>query len=55
MVESTEDNVVTIYDEFGCLLATKRDEGLLRDDVPVTRMCLIRIGDAPARRVVVVR
>ncbi len=56
VVEGAEGNRVTVYDVFGRMLATKRDEGgLLRFDVPATGTYLIRVGDSPARRVVVVR
>ena len=41
---------------FSRVLATKRDEGgLLRFEVPDTGVYLVMVGDAPARRVVVVR
>ena len=50
-----EGNVIVYY-LYGRVLAIKRDEGtLLRFDVPATGTYLIRIGDAPARRIVVVR
>ena len=56
VVEGAEGNRVTVYDVFGRLLATRRDEGgLLRVDVPATGVYLVKVGDAPARRVVVVR
>jgi hypothetical protein len=56
VVEGAESNTVMIYDLYGRVLATKRDEGsLLRFDIPVTGTYLIRVGDTPARRVVVVR
>ena len=56
VVEGTEGNNVMVYDLYGRVLATKRNEGsLLRFDVPATGTYLIRIGDAPARRVVVIR
>ena len=56
VVEGTEGNNVMVYDLYGRVLATKRNEGsLLRFDVPATGTYLIRIGDAPARRIVVVR
>ena len=47
---------MTLYDALGRVLATKKDDySLLRFDVPAAGTYLIRIGDAPARRVVVVR
>ena len=56
VVEGAEGNNVMVYDLYGRVLAIKRDEGtLLRFDVPATGTYLIRIGDAPARRIVVVR
>ena len=56
LVEGAEGNNVMVYDLYGRVLAIKRDEGsLLRFDVPATGTYLVRIGDAPARRVVVVR
>ena len=56
VVEGTEGNNVMVYDLYGRVLATKRNEGsLLWFDVPATGTYLIRIGDAPARRVVVIR
>ena len=56
VVEGAEGNTVMVYDLYGRVLAIKRDEGtLLRFDVPATGTYLIRIGDSPARRVVVVR
>ena len=49
-------NEVTVYDEYGLVLTVKCDVGgLLRFDAPVTGKYLIRIGDAPACRFVVVR
>lgn len=56
VVEGAEGNVVTLYDAVGRVLATKRDDySLLRFDVPSAGTYLIRIGNAPARRVVVIR
>ena len=56
VVEGAEGNRVMVYDVFGRMLATKRDDGgLLRVDVPATGVYLVKVGDAPARRVVVVR
>ena len=56
VVEGAEGNNVMVYDLYGRVLAKKRDEGsLLRFEVPATGTYLIRVGDTPARRVVVVR
>ena len=56
VAEGAEGNTVMVYDLYGRVLAIKRDEGtLLRFDAPATGTYLIRIGDSPARRVVVVR
>jgi hypothetical protein len=56
VVEGAQGNNVMVYDLYGQVLATKRDEGsLLRFDVPATGSYLIRVDDTPARRVVVVR
>lgn len=54
VVEGTDGNRVTVYDMYGRMLATKRDEGgMLRVDVPATGVYLVKVGDTPARRVVV--
>ena len=55
IVEGAEGNIVTLYDAVGRVLATKKGDSLLRFDVPAAGMYLIRIGNAPARRVVVIR
>ena len=52
----TDVYTVCIYDVVGRLLATKREtaqEVLL--DVPASGTYLVKIGDAPARRIVVKR
>ena len=55
VVEGAEGSRVMVYDVYGRLLATKRDDGgLLRFDVPAAGVYLVRVGDAPARRVAVV-
>jgi len=51
---------VRVYDAVGRLLATRQGDGLhgdtpLRFDVPAAGVYLVRIGDRPARRVVVIR
>lgn len=56
VVEGAEGYPVYLYDVVGRLLATKREtaqEVLL--DVPASGAYLVKIGDAPARRVVVRR
>ena len=56
VVEGTEGNPVYLYDVVGRLLATRREtvqEVLL--DVPASGAYLVKIGDAPARRIVVRR
>lgn len=56
VVEGAEGYTVCLYDVVGRLLATKREtaqEVLL--DVPVSGAYLVKIGDAPARRIVVKR
>ena len=56
VVEGAEDNTVTMYDVNGRVLATKQDNDmLLRFDAPVSGTYLIKIGNYPARRVVVIR
>ncbi len=56
VVEGAEGATVTIYDAVGRMFASKRDEyAPLTFDVPTSGAYLIRIGDAPARRIVVVR
>ena len=56
VVEGAEGNPVYLYDVMGRLLATRREtaqEVLL--DVPASGAYLVKIGDAPARRIVVRR
>ena len=56
VVDGAEGNPVYLYDVVGRLLATKREtaqEVLL--DVPASGAYLVKIGDAPARRIVVKR
>ena len=56
VVEGAEQNTVTLFDINGRTLATKQDYGTpLRFDVPATGTYLVKIGDHPARKVVVIR
>lgn len=56
VVEGAEGRQVTLYDAVGRVLATRRDEGLpVRFDAPATGTYLVKVGGAPARRIVVVR
>jgi len=56
VVEGADGNVVTLYDAVGRVLATKHDDySLLRFDVPAAGTYLIRIGNTPVRKIVVVR
>lgn len=56
VVEEAEGSHVMVYDVYGRLLATRRDDGdLLRFDVPMAGVYLVRVGNAPARKVAVVR
>ena len=56
VVDGAEGNMVTLYDVNGRVLATKQDlYTALRFDVPASGTYLVRIGNAPARRVVVIR
>ena len=56
VVEGAEGHEVVLYDAVGRQLATRRDEGQpLAFEVPASGAYLVRIGQAPARRIVVVR
>ncbi|MCR5589357.1 MAG: leucine-rich repeat protein [Bacteroidales bacterium] len=56
VVEGAEGNMVTLYDVNGRVLATKQDNDMpLRFDAPVSGTYMIKIGNYPARKVVVVR
>lgn len=56
VVEGAEGHEVVLYDAVGRQLATRRDEGHpLAFEVPASGAYLVRIGQAPARRIVVVR
>ena len=56
VVEGANGNMVTLYDVNGRVLATKQDNDMpLTFEVPVTGTYMIKIGNHPARKVVVVR
>ena len=56
VVNGAESNTVWLYDVNGRILATKQDEYTpLHFDVPASGAYLIKIGNHPARKVVVVR
>ena len=56
VVEGAEGKRVMVYDVYGRLLASKRDDGgLLRFDVPAAGVYLVSVGHAPASKVVVIR
>ena len=56
VVEGADGGDVTLYDILGRTLATKQDEFTpLRFDVPASGTYLIKIGNRPARKVVVIK
>lgn len=56
VVDGAESNTVWLYDANGRILATKQDEySPLHFDVPTSGTYLVKIGDHPARKVVVIR
>lgn len=56
VVDGAAGNIVWLYDVNGRVLATKQDEYMpLRFDAPASGTYLIKIGDHPARKVVVIR
>lgn len=56
VVEGAEGNDVTLYDVNGRMMAVKRDEHApLRFDAPASGTYMIKIGNWPARKVVVIR
>ena len=56
VVEGAEGNPVSLYDINGRLLATRRDDFFpLRFDAPASGAYMIKIGNHPARKVVVIR
>lgn len=56
VVEGADGNMVTLYDVTGRVLATRRDEyAPLRFDASASGTYMLRIGNHPARKVVVTR
>ena len=56
VVEGADGNMVTLYDVTGRILATRQDDHTpMRFDAPATGTYMIRIGNYPARKVVVIR
>jgi hypothetical protein len=56
VVEGADDNMVTLYDVTGRILASKQDYGKpLHFDIPASGTYMIKIGNYPARKVVVIR
>ena len=56
VVEGADGNMVTLYDVNGRVLATKQDDySLLRFDTPASGTYMIKVGNLPSRKVVVVR
>lgn len=56
IVEGVEGQQVMLYDAVGRVLAVKHDEyGTLRFDIPVSGTYLVKVGNTPARRIVVMR
>ena len=56
VVEGADGNDVCLYDINGRILATKRDYGVpIRFDAPASGTYMIKIGDYPARKVVVIK
>lgn len=56
VVEGAEGNTVTLYDLNGRVMATRQDDYTIqRFDIPASGAYLIKIGNLPARKVVVIR
>ena len=56
VVEGTDGLTVTLYDAAGRQLAVRRNEGApMHFDVPASGTYLVKIGSAPARRIVMVK
>lgn len=55
-MDGADGNEVWLFDMNGRILATKRDYGTpIRFDAPVSGTYLIKVGNYPARKVVVIR
>lgn len=56
VVEDANSNTVTLYDATGRILATKQNHGTpLRFDIPASGTYLIKIGNYPIQKVVVIK
>ncbi len=56
VVEGADGNDVCLYDINGRILATKQDYGVpIRFDAPASGTYIIKIGNYPVRKVVVIR
>ena len=56
VVDGADGNSVVLYDAVGRRMAVKRDEySTMRFDIPTTGAYLVKVGNAPARRIVVVK
>ncbi len=56
VVEEAEGNMVTLYDVNGRMLTAKQDYDMpLRFDVPASGTYMVKIGNHPAKKVIVVR
>lgn len=56
VVDGSQGNTVCLYDISGRILATKQDEcSPLHFDVPASGAYLVKIGNCPARKVVIIR
>ncbi len=55
VVEGAEGYPVTLYDAVGRRMDAKKEDGTVELTVPTSGVYLVKIGDLPARRVVVIR
>ena len=56
VVEGTEGQTVTLFDAVGRIVSTRRENfSAVRFDIPTSGVYLVKIGNLPARRIVVVR
>ena len=55
MVEGAEGYPVTLYDAVGRRMDAKKEDGTVELTVPASGVYLVKIGNLPARRVVVLR